>query len=107
MHNECPYCKDRDFPVASDRDLQASVFSTQWTTETVLREKRNKEGEKEKVSVKITVKKKTDNFTRQTTLQNLLELTSTHTVRISLKFLGKIQTSSASGAVSNMMVMAS
>lgn len=49
--------------------MQASVCFTQWTTENVLREKKNKEGEKEKVSVKTTVKK-----TTETTLENLLEL---------------------------------
>ncbi|XP_036929141.1 uncharacterized protein LOC119005523 isoform X2 [Acanthopagrus latus] len=68
MYNECPDCKDRDFPVVSEGDLQAVVFFTQWTTETVLREK-NKEAKKEKVSVKITAKKRTE-----ATLQNLLEL---------------------------------
>ncbi|XP_058628776.1 uncharacterized protein LOC131538729 [Onychostoma macrolepis] len=69
LYNECPNCKVRDFPVATEGDLQASVFFTQWTTENVLREKKNKDGEKEKVSVKTTVKK-----TTETTLENLLEL---------------------------------
>ncbi|KAI7792928.1 hypothetical protein IRJ41_022844 [Triplophysa rosa] len=69
MYNECPNCKDKDFPVATDRDMQASVFITQWATETVLREKKNKEGKKEKVPVKMTVKKKTE-----TTLHALLDL---------------------------------
>lgn len=68
MYNECPDCKNRDFPIASEGDLQATVSFTQWTTETVLREKK-KEGKKEKVSVTITVKKR-----KETTLQNLLEL---------------------------------
>ncbi len=63
-----PSAKNKYFPVASEGDMQASVFFTQWTTETVVREK-NKEGKKEKVAVKITVKKKTE-----TTLQNILEL---------------------------------
>lgn len=68
MYNECPACKDKDFSVATEGDIQASVFITQWTTETVVREK-SKEGKKEKVPVKITVKKKTE-----MTLENLLKL---------------------------------
>ncbi|KAL1258954.1 hypothetical protein QQF64_009531 [Cirrhinus molitorella] len=68
MYNECPACKNKDFPVACGGDMQASVCFTQWTTKTVVREK-NKEGKKEKVPVKMTVKKRSE-----TSLQNLLEI---------------------------------
>lgn len=47
MYNEYPNCKNRDFPDASEGDLQASVLFTEWTTETVLREN-NKKGKKPK-----------------------------------------------------------
>ena len=69
MYNACPNCKDREFPIASERDLESTVYCTQWMTEAVLREKKNKEGVKEKVSLKMTVKKR-----MEMTLQNLLEL---------------------------------
>ena len=69
MYNACPNCKDREFPIASERDLESTVYCTQWMTEAVLREKKNKEGVKEKVSLRMTVKKR-----MEMTLQNLLEL---------------------------------
>lgn len=69
MYNECGACKNADYPIKNVMDLQQTVFQTQWTTETVLREKKNKEGEKEKVSHKMTVKKR-----METTLQDLVEL---------------------------------
>ena len=68
MYNACPNCKDREFPIASERDLESTVYCTQWMTEAVLREKKNKEGVKEKVSLRMTVKKR-----MEMTLQNLLE----------------------------------
>jgi hypothetical protein len=69
MYNACPNCKDREFPIASERDLESTVYCTQWMTEAVLREKKNNEGVKEKVSLRMTVKKR-----MEMTLQNLLEL---------------------------------
>ncbi|KAI4828351.1 hypothetical protein KUCAC02_022447 [Chaenocephalus aceratus] len=58
MYNECPHCKGQEFAIAAEVNLQANVELTQWSTETVIREKKNKDGKKDKVPMKITVKKK-------------------------------------------------
>ncbi|KAI4811884.1 hypothetical protein KUCAC02_014755 [Chaenocephalus aceratus] len=60
MYNECPHCKGQEFAIAAEVNLQANVKLTQWSTETVIREKKNKDGKKDKVPMKITVKKKKD-----------------------------------------------
>ncbi|XP_034093341.1 uncharacterized protein LOC117560540 [Gymnodraco acuticeps] len=60
MYNECPHCKGQEFAIAAEVNLQANVELTQWSTETVIREKKNKDGKKDKVPMKITVKKKKD-----------------------------------------------
>ncbi|KAI4800038.1 hypothetical protein KUCAC02_016575 [Chaenocephalus aceratus] len=55
MYNECPHCKGQEFARAAEVNLQANVELTQWSTETVIREKKNKDGKKDKVPMKITV----------------------------------------------------
>lgn len=69
MYNECPSYKDKDFQLQLTGICKQVFLITQWTTETVLREKKNKEGKKEIVPVKMTMKKKA-----KTTLQALLDL---------------------------------
>jgi hypothetical protein len=65
MYNACPNCKDREFPIASERDLESTVYCTQWMMEAVLKEKKNKEVVKGKVSLK-----KTTNSLQKTLVQH-------------------------------------
>ncbi|KAF3837831.1 hypothetical protein F7725_009599 [Dissostichus mawsoni] len=43
MYNEGPHCKGQEFAIAAEVNLQANVELTQWSTETVIREKKNKD----------------------------------------------------------------
>ncbi|KAK0133284.1 hypothetical protein N1851_031198 [Merluccius polli] len=52
MYNVCPDCKGQEFAIVAEGNLQEKVQITQ--------EKKNNDGEKEKVPVRITVKKKKD-----------------------------------------------
>ena len=65
MYNVCPNCKDREFPIDSERDLESTVYCTQWMMEAVLKEKKNKEVVKGKVSLK-----KTTNSLQKTPVQH-------------------------------------
>ncbi|KAL2077550.1 hypothetical protein ACEWY4_027054 [Coilia grayii] len=55
MYNVCPHCKGQEYAVVGEDNLQKHVLITQWSTETVLREKKS-DGVKEMVPMRITAK---------------------------------------------------
>ena len=61
MYAECKNCKLQDLKIQSGYDGQTQVSCVQWTTETVLREKKSGDS-KEKLPVNITVKRENGEF---------------------------------------------
>lgn len=68
MYNVCPDCKGQEFAILAG-DLQKRVEITQWLSETVIREKKNNDGVKEMVPMRITAKKK-----KEIELRDMLEM---------------------------------
>ena len=60
MYNVCPVCKGQEYAIEAEGNLRETVNVTQWSTETVIRERKNNDGIKEKVPMKSTDKKKKD-----------------------------------------------
>ncbi len=67
MYAECKNCKLQDLKIQSGYDGQTQVSCVQWTTETVLREKKSGDS-KEKLPVNITVKRE-----MESSLEDLIE----------------------------------
>ncbi|ROK54672.1 hypothetical protein DPX16_21311 [Anabarilius grahami] len=67
MYAECKNCKLQDLKIQSGYDGQTQVSYVQWTTETVLREKKSGDS-KEKLPVNITVKRE-----MESSLEDLIE----------------------------------
>lgn len=60
MYDVCPDCKGQELAMdgVDGVDLQQKIQITQWATDTIIRDKKNVDGIKEKIPVKITAKQK-------------------------------------------------